>query len=569
MTPRPSPFLEPHHPRKITMQVMDVIAEMLKREGIDTMFCYPTTPVIEAAARAGIRPVLCRQERVGVDMANGYTRTRNGKPFSVFAMQYGPGAENAFSGVATAYSDSAPILLLPLGHRREVAQVPPTFRSSRTFSTVTRSAEELLEPHEIGNVMRRAFNHLKNGRLGPVMVELPMDLVEHELGDFPIVYQPVRATRSAADERDVDDAARLLLDARCPVIQAGQGILYAQAWDELRELAELTSIPVITTVEGKGAFPENHPLSLGTTGAVLTGHGHHFMGECDLLFGAGSSLTRHFLTNRVLPVSGRKVIQASNDPRDFYKGYEMDVALLGDAKLVLRQLVEAVRDRLNGKPRVNDTPHQIAKIKQSWLAEWAAKLTSNQTPMTPYRVVAEFSKVVDHDKTIVTHDSGSPRDQILPFYECTVPNGYLGWGKSHALGTGLGLTIGAKLAAPDRFCVNFMGDAAFGMTGLDFETSVRVDAPICTVVLNNSTMAIETRAMKLSHSIYRTRDIGGSYAALARDLGGWSEKVEDPSQIAAAFERAREQNENGRAALLEFVTNEETDFSFRRTHFSH
>ncbi|OVZ59310.1 hypothetical protein CDO44_11890 [Pigmentiphaga sp. NML080357] len=551
------------------MQVMDVIAQMLRRENISLMFCYPTTPVIEAAARAGIRPILCRQERVGVDMANGYARVKNGKPFSVFAMQYGPGAENAFPGIATAFSDSSPVLLLPLGHRREVAQVAPTFRSSRTYASVTRSVEELLEPAEIGNVMRRAFNHLKNGRLGPVMVELPLDLVEHELGDFPIVYRPVRPTRSAADPRDVDDAARLLLEADCPVIQAGQGVLYAEAWDELRELAELTSIPVVTTVEGKSAFPETHPLSLGTTGIVLTGPGNHFLAQSDLLLGIGTSLTRHFLTNRVLPVATRRIIQASNDPRDFYKGYEMDVALLGDAKLVLRQLIDAVRDRLGGKARVNGTAAQIAAIKREWLAEWRPKLESSQSPITPYRVISEFARAVDRDKTIVTHDSGSPRDQILPFYETTVPNGYLGWGKSHALGTGLGLTIGAKLAAPDRFCVNFMGDAAFGMTGLDFETSVRADAPICTVVLNNSSMAVETRAMKLSHSLYRTRDIGGNYAGIARDLGGWSERVEDPAQIGDAIRRAWEQNQNGRSALLEIITNEEVDFSFRRSNFDH
>src|SRR5690606_25324021 len=125
-------------------------------------------------------------------------------------------------------------------------------------------------------------------------------------------------------------------------------------------------------------------------------------------------------------------------------------------------------------------------------------------------------------------------------------------------GTGLGLTIGAKLAAPDKFCVNFMGDAAFGMTGLDFETSVRINAPITTVVLNNSSMAIETKALQYSHAHFRTRDIGGQYAEIGRALGGWSERVEDPSEIGPAFLRAQEQNRNGRAALLEFVTSEET-----------
>src|SRR5690606_22884288 len=163
------------------MRVMDVVAHMLKQERVDTLFCYPTTPIIEAAAAAGIRPVLCRQERVGVDMANGYTRIKNGRPFGGFAMQYGPGAENAISGIATAYSHSTPILLLPLVHTSEVAQVSPTFRSPRSFASVAKNVEEIVDTRETKNVMRRAVSKLKNGRLGPVMVEIPMDLVQQEL----------------------------------------------------------------------------------------------------------------------------------------------------------------------------------------------------------------------------------------------------------------------------------------------------------------------------------------------------------------------------------------------------
>ena len=543
------------------MRVMDAVVAMLKREGIRQLFCYPTTPVIEAAAEAGIRPVICRQERVGLDMANGFARVNDGSPFSVFAMQYGPGSENAFPGVATAYSDSSPILVLPLGQRREIAQVQPTFRVARTFSTVTRFAEELLIAEEIPNVMRRAISHLKNGRLGPAMIELPLDLVEAEIGDVVLDDRPVRKMISLGNPSDVQDAIKLILQARCPIVQAGQGIFYAGAAPELLEFAELLQLPVITTVEGKSAFPESHALSLGTSGLVVTEHGRQFLDKADLIVAIGTSLTRHHLVNRVLPVAAKKLVHVTSDPRDFYKGYETDVGILGDAKLVLRQMIEAARDQLGRTQRPAGVRDEIATIKGTWLMQWKDKLASGQKPITPYRVISEFSKVVHPDDAIVTHDSGSPRDQMLPFYESSIPHSYLGWGKSHALGTGLGLTIGAKIARPDKFCVNFMGDAAFGMTGLDFETAVRVDAPICTVVLNNSSMAIETKQMALSHAKYRSRDVGGSYAGIARDLGGWSERVEDPGQIAAAFERAREQTRNGRPALLEFITNQETAFS--------
>lgn len=547
------------------MLVMDAIADILKKEGLNTFFGYPTTPVIEALVKAGMKPVLCRQERVGVDMANGYARINRGKPFGVFAMQYGPGAENAFSGIASAYSDSSPVLLLPLGHRREISQVQPSFRSTRAMESVTRSAEELLLAEETPNVMRRAINQLRNGRVGPALIELPFDMVGQEFDYSPDSYRPVRQTKSAGDSRDIDEAAAMLLSAKRPVIQAGQGVLYADATAALLELAELADIPVFTTVEGKSAFPENHPLALGTAGMVQTGHGKQVIDEADVMFAIGTSLTRHFLVTRVFGVNEKRIIHATNDARDLNKGYETEIGILGDCELILRQLIEAVRDRLGAKPRQTGIRERIRSLKADWLQQWAHKLDSTERPITPYHVIREFSRVISADEAIVTHDSGSPRDQILPFYEATLPHSYIGWGKSHALGTGMGLTIGAKHAAPEKFCVNFMGDAAFGMTGLDFETSVRTGAPICTVVLNNSTMAIEKAHMELSHSMHRTRDIGGNYANLGRDLGGWSERVEDPAQIGPAFERAREQNREGKAALLEIITSEETDFSFRRT----
>jgi len=139
------------------MKVVDAIAEILKRERIEFLSAYPTTPIIDAAAAVGIRPVLCRQERVGVGIADGFTRTTNGRRIGVFAMQYGPGAENAFAGVATAFSDSVPMLVLPLGHQRDRAEVFPLFSSARAYASVTKHVETLNLPDQVGEVMRRAF----------------------------------------------------------------------------------------------------------------------------------------------------------------------------------------------------------------------------------------------------------------------------------------------------------------------------------------------------------------------------------------------------------------------------
>lgn len=543
------------------MIVMDAIADILKREGISTLFCFPTTPIIEAAVAAGLTPVICRQERVGVDMASGFARTANGRPPAVFAMQYGPGAENAYPGIASAYSDSAPVLFLPLGHPRDVAHVFPMFNSTRSFASVTKQVEPITLPGQTEAVMRRAFNALRNGRLGPVMVEVPTDVVKAKIDREPD-YRTVSEVRSAPDPRDIEAAAKLLVEARAPLLYAGQGVLYAEATAELTQLAELLQAPVMTSVDGKSAFAEDHALALGTGGIVFTGHGQAALKAADVVFGIGCSFTPHRITSPAIAPE-KRVIHATNDARDLNKSVFAEVGILGDAKLVLAALVAAVADRLGKAQRGPEAAQAIAKVREAWLADWQAKLTSRERPINPYRVIAEFMRVVDPKDAIVTHDSGSPRDQILPFYRATRPRGYMGWGKSHQLGTGLGLTIGAKIAAPSKFCVNFMGDAAFGMTGLDFETAVRAGVPILTVVLNNSTMAIEIPHMKLSHERHNARDLGGNYAAIARELGGWSERVDDPEQVADAFRRARRATENGQAALLEFITSAETAFSHR------
>ena len=233
----------------------------------------------------------------------------------------------------------------------------------------------------------------------------------------------------------------------------------------------------------------------------------HFLKTADLVFAVGSSLSKH---NMCANIPGRKVIIHNTvDAIDHHKSYYADHPLLGDAKLVLRQMIEACRDLLGNKPRDGDKVRaEITRLRAGWREQWGPKLTSTATPINPYRVIAEFNDLVDPDAAIVTHDSGSPRYQMCPTYRAGGPRSYLGWGKSHQLGTGLGLIMGAKLAAPDKLCVNFMGDAAFGMTGLDFETAVRAGIPILTVVLNNNSMAVETRHMQTSHGLFRT-PLGG------------------------------------------------------------
>ena len=546
------------------MRTVDAVAEILKREGVEYLPCFPTTPVIEACAAAGIRPIVCRQERVGVGIADGYSRITNGRKPGVFACQYGPGAENAYSGVATAFSDSVPMLVLPMGNTHSFAGVEPHFNSRDSYGSVTKRVEEINSPDRVSEVMRRAFSSLRMGRPGPVMVEIPADVGLAEVDESALGYRQVKTALSSADPRDIDQVARVLLDARAPIVHAGQGVMYAEACEELLELAELLQIPVMTTLAGKSAFPERHALAVGAGSGVMSGPLYHFLRNSDVVFGIGTSFTKHGMCTNIPP--GKVMIQATADETDINKSYDIDYPVVGDAKLVLRQLIDAVRDRLNGQSRTgNGVAEEIAGVKEQWLGEWMPKLTSNDAPINPYRVLWEFMHIVDPNEAIVTHDSGGPRNQIVPFYEAGGPRTYIGWGKSHGLGTGLGLNIGAKLAAPEKMCVNFMGDAAFGMTGLDFETAVRCRIPIVCVVLNNSTMAVETGAMRTSHELYNTRDLGGDYADLGRAMGGYAERITDPAEIGPAFQRARRVTEQeGQAVLLEFITTDEHTYSLSR-----
>ena len=222
-----------------------------------------------------------------------------------------------------------------------------------------------------------------------------------------------------------------------------------------------------------------------------------------------------------------------------------------------------VRDRLKGQPRgrARQVSAEIAAVREEWLAEWKPKLTSNTTPLSPYRVIWDLMHTVDVANTIITHDAGSPRDQLAPFWRATTPLSYIGWGKTTQLGYGLGLAMGARLARPDKLCINVWGDAAIGFTGMDFETAVRERIPILSILFNNFSMAIELKVMAVATEKYRSTDISGNYADMARAFGGYGERVTDPAEIVPAIQRGIRQTQEGCPALLEFITQKEVQTS--------
>jgi acetolactate synthase-1/2/3 large subunit len=541
------------------LKVAQAIAQILKCEGIDTLIGYPRNSIVEACAEADIRTVMVRQERTGVHMADAVSRLSSGQCIGVFAMQSGPGTENSFGGVAQAFGDSAPILVLPGGHAR-ASLIPPNFNAFLNFQHVTKWAEQITLAANTPAVLRRAFTQAYNGRPRPVLVETPADVMEEELPE-PLAYRPAPRTRFGPDPQAVERVAEVLLAAERPVIYAGQGIHYARAWDSLREVAELLEAPVATSLPGKSAFPENHPLALGAGGNTYPKAVTHFLGRADVIFGIGCSFAPTAWNVRMPP--GKVMIHATLDPSDLNGHVPVDHALVGDARLTLEALLSELKDRRGGKANGQDgaTAREVAKVKAEWLAQWRPRLTSEEVPLSPYRVIWDLLHTVDVDNTIITHDAGGPRNQLVPFWEPRAPLSYIGWGKTTQLGTSLGFALGAKLARPDKLCIHVWGDAAIGFTGMDFETAVRERLPILSVLMNNSTMACELAEMRQSTAKYRSTDISGNYAAFAEALGGFGERVTEPGAIAPAIRRALRRIDEGQPALLEFITGPEVTSS--------
>ena len=537
-----------------------LVAEILKREGTEFLACYPRNPLIEACAALDIRPILCRQERVGVGMADGYTRIKRGKRNGVFAAQAGPGIENAFPGIAQAYSENVPLLVIPAGLPLARQYVRPTFRAADVYRPVTKWSALAHAVEELPELMRRAYHAMRSGKGGPVLIEIPAEVWEADYrGELD--YAPVPVQRSAPDPDAVKAAVKMLLAAKSPLLWAGQGVLYAEASDRLAALAELIPAPVVTTNPGKSAIPESHPLALGASTRSRPKMFTEFMAKADLILAIGSSLTRTPFGPGVPP--GKAIIHSTNDAGDISKEYRTAHALIGDAALVLDALIAETgrQKRGGGGNALAALKEEIAAAKTTWLAEWGKQLDSDETPINQYRVIRDLMRTVDRDNVIITHDSGSPREQLLPFWETTAPGSYMGWGKSTQLGYGLGIIMGAKLAAPDKLCVNIMGDAAIGMTGMDIETAARNRIAILTVVFNNGVMAAERDVLGLSTKKYGALTVGGNYAKVAEGLNVAATRVQKPADIVPAIKDAVAVTQSGAPFLLEIVAKEGYDFS--------
>jgi len=542
------------------MNAADLIIGILKKEGVEYLPAFPHSDLIDAAARADIRPIIVRQERHALHMADGYARMNAGRKLCATTVQYGPGSENAIGAVAQCYADNVPLLHIPGGYARAEQGVAPNINVTRTLQGISKWSEFVYQPERIVQMMQNAFALLRNGRPGPVVLEVPVDIFTSEVNPRLLEdYRPQRRSPSVANAEEIEFLVDTLLNAKNPVIVAGQGILYAQASAALTELAELSRTPLISTLNGKSCFAENHPLALGCAGGARPDAVIHYLEQADLILGLGTSFTHSdYITP--LPTRGKRLLQLTNWEGDISKDYPIEHGVIGDARLSIEAMNRLIASRGRGTAR-DQLATEIASRRQAFQAEWQALQHSAETPINPYRVIHEVMQAVDRERTVVTHEAGSPRDQLSPFWESLAPHGYIGWGKTTQLGMSLGLIQGAKLARPDWNAINFMGDAAIGMTAMDFETAVRNRIGTTTIVFKNSVMGGYTDYHTDAAAKHQIECLGGDYADLARALGGHAERVTAPDEILPALERALAQNADGVPALLECITSEEKRFA--------
>ena len=543
------------------MNGTEFIAKILKAEGIENLTCFPSNPLIEAAAKEGIRTIAFRHERGALMAADGYSRTSQRKQFGVALVQSQAGAENAMGGIAQAYADNIPILVLPGGISLNQIGVKPNFSALQKYQGWVKQVESVLSPYEVGNVMRRAFNALRNGPPGPVVVEMTSDVCSLEIPkDFENYHSPISA-QVTPSQNDTRDAVKYLMKAKKPLIWAGSGVLMSDASMELKKLVEVTGIPVFCTMPGKSAFDERHPLSLGAGCGTTTLAAHQWLKNSDVVLVLGSSLTR---TPYGQALSSEKTLLHNTiDPEDLNKDEAATVGLVGDTKLTILALLEEFKEqgfkKNNGE--VTQIKKEINALKKKWMQDWNPILNSGEIPLNYYRIINEIYKNIDPENSIVTHDAGAPRDCMVPFYNATLPNSYIGWGKTTHLGFGIPLMIGAKMAHPDKFCLNLMGDGAFGMSGLDLETSVRAELPITTVLLNNGAMSTYEGTSLIgpvSKKEYGVSSMKGDYAKIAKGMSAAGIRVEKPNELEMALKNAQQLNKDGKTVLIDVIANIES-----------
>ncbi|MCP4537153.1 MAG: thiamine pyrophosphate-binding protein [Chloroflexi bacterium] len=506
-----------------------------------------------------IKTLQVRHEQSAVHLADGYYRI-TGVPLAVFT-SIGPGAMNTVIGVASCYVDSIPALVLTgnshthMAGRGVLQEIERQYdaNSLAVFEPITKRVWRPTSAERLPRIMQRAFAEMLTGRRGPVVVDLPMDVqcdgveVETDWPD-PHAYRPTGSVQP--DPVRIAEAGQLLAQAERPVIVAGGGVIAAGAEDELRALAEHLNAPVVTTMMGKGAFPEDHLLSGFHGGTKGTTCGNALTSNADVLLAVGmrfadesTSSYRHGVTYAIPPT---RLIHLDLDPAEIGKNYPVQVGIVADARAGLADLLDWLQT--NGQGTVSSQSYlaEIKQLRDEWLAQVRELATSDHTPVTISRLVAELRAFLDRDAIVLT-SSGNTQAQWFQEAMVYEPKTNLTTGGFSTMGWTVPAALGAKLAAPDRQVVGLLGDGDFLMTAQELATAVQYNLPVVYVVANNSGwIAIRD----LQAAVYgEERAVGAEFlqdatpispdlTALAHAFGCHAERVSAPSEVQPALERA-------------------------------
>lgn len=396
-------------------------------------------------------------------------------------------------------------------------------------------------------MMRRAFTVARAGRPGPVVVEIPMDITAADIEEEKVAYNPAPENLAfVSDPETVKAVARAIAEAERPVLYVGHGALWSGASDVLVELAETFGIPVMTTLNGKSAFPEKHPLSLGLGGYPVAVYSSPmakaFADQADLVIAAGTSF-KEYATCQWLPLpKGAKLVHINSDYLEFGKAYPADYSLLSDIRLALLAISRELASLVNAaqaQKRRKSFEAEIAELKAKWLADWQGKLNSDEVPINPYRVTHEVMSLFKPEETIVLHDAGTVRAYVAQHYLSDGPRSFIGFGGNSAMGWSVPAAIGAKLARPDKVVIDFVGDGSFGMTGMEVETAARHKVKVIYVLINNGVLnAVKMGQTGNYDKRWTWTELSGDYTKVAEGLGAMAQKVDRPEKIRPALEKA-------------------------------
>ncbi len=538
----------------MTISVATGIGRILKQEGVEWVSTFPVCKVNNALGREGIPMVMMRDDRYAVALADAFSRINAGSPIGVATFQGGvnaAGLQVAYAGMAQAYEDGSPVLCItdgvPIGETEN-----SQFDVTSSLKSVSKWYGYLDRPERLHEFMRRAFTMLRTGRPGPVVLAIPdADALYDEAAD---PYVPVTGWKSLPNPADVAHAVQLLLGAQDPLIYAGEGVIYAGASAELKELAELANAPVISTLKAKGAFPEDHPLFVGVRGDQVD----HYLNKCDLLLAVGSSLSPGRFSHGIPNAVKKTIIHCTVDELHVNKAYPTTAALIGDARFTLQALNKELSDKTsgNGRPPGN-VATEVKAARDDAMAQYRQAMASTDRPINPYRVYAGLMEALDPLNSFVTHESGNTRDQLSTVYDTLVPRGFLGWGNVSSLGFSLAATIAAKISFPQKHCVAVTGEAGLGYMMGNLEVALRQKLGITIAHVSNGGFAgYGPGFWGDGHDPFTHHVLGYDEVDMSRvigELGYHTERVTEPSEVVPALKRALAANDSGQPAYIEFI----------------